>query len=299
MLPQGRFNNITEKNLRDFIAERCRIIAVVGLHTNTFKPHTTPKTSVLFVQKWTDEQKVKREALRNKHLTEFIKHFAELEEKVELHQMATPDLGRAILTEELGAEKDDEELAKEKKTFGKHLSSFSEHALESEADKLEIKARSETFPKARYAIQGQADKMRRELARRDGRWALWYLVLFLSHEYQKQWLANKAVGTELDYAIFFATQRRPGKDTSGDKIFVKHPSPPKSETKGITATQEIMPLQEVPDTYNTAPPTGDYLLDLHGHLIVDHDLFNHDGLTQDGIAEAFQEFAKKERLSFF
>ena len=42
-----------------------------------------------------------------------------------------------------------------------------------------------------------------------------------------------------------------------------------------------------------------YKLDEHGHLIVDHDLFNHDGLTQDGIAEAFAEFAKKEGLSFF
>jgi len=30
-----------------------------------------------------------------------------------------------------------------------------------------------------------------------------------------------------------------------------------------------------------------------------HDLFNHDGLTEDGIAEAFEEFAKKEKLSFF
>jgi type I restriction enzyme M protein len=39
--------------------------------------------------------------------------------------------------------------------------------------------------------------------------------------------------------------------------------------------------------------------DTHGHLIVKHDLFNHDGLTRDGIAEAFAEFAKKERLSFF
>jgi len=28
------------------------------------------------------------------------------------------------------------------------------------------------------------------------------------------------------------------------------------------------------------------------------DLFNHDGLTQDGIAEAFNEFAKKEKFSF-
>ena len=40
-------------------------------------------------------------------------------------------------------------------------------------------------------------------------------------------------------------------------------------------------------------------LDNHGHLIVKHDLFNHDGLTGDGIAEAFREFAKKEDLSFF
>lgn len=40
------------------------------------------------------------------------------------------------------------------------------------------------------------------------------------------------------------------------------------------------------------------LLDSHGHLIVKHDLFNHDGLTKDGIAEAFIEFAKKEKLSF-
>jgi len=43
----------------------------------------------------------------------------------------------------------------------------------------------------------------------------------------------------------------------------------------------------------------DYVLDSHEHLIVKHDLFNHDGLTKDGIAEAFAEFAKKERLSFF
>ena len=52
VLPQGRFNNSTDKYIRDYIAERCRILAVVGLHGNTFKPHTGTKTSVLFVQKW-------------------------------------------------------------------------------------------------------------------------------------------------------------------------------------------------------------------------------------------------------
>lgn len=54
VLPQGRFNNGSDKYIREFIAERCRILAVVGLHGNTFKPHTGTKTSVLFVQKWND-----------------------------------------------------------------------------------------------------------------------------------------------------------------------------------------------------------------------------------------------------
>jgi type I restriction enzyme M protein len=58
VLPQGRFNNSSDKHIRDVIAERCRILAVVGLHGNTFKPHTGTKTSVLFVQKWNDDPKV-------------------------------------------------------------------------------------------------------------------------------------------------------------------------------------------------------------------------------------------------
>ena len=136
VLPQGRFNNSSDKYIRDYIAERCRILAVVGLHGNVFKPHTGTKTSVLFVQKW----------------------------------------------DELLCPKVD------------------------------------------------------------------------------------------DYNIFFATMQKPSKDNSGDKIYLKE-------------TDENGNLK--------------YKLDSHGHLIVDHDLFNHDGLTQDGIAEAFAEFAKKEGLSFF
>lgn len=133
VLPQGRFNNVTDKRIREYIVENCRILAVVGLHGNVFKPHTGTKTSVLFVQKW------------------------------------------------------DEELC----------------------------------PKVE------------------------------------------------DYPIFFATMKKPSKDNSGDKIYLKDKN------------------------------TGENILDSHGHLIVDHDLFNHEGLTEDGIAEAFIEFAKKEKLSFF
>ena len=132
VLPQGRFNNSSDKYIRDFIAKECRILAVVGLHGNVFKPHTGTKTSVLFVQKWDDE---------------------------------------------LCPRKD-------------------------------------------------------------------------------------------DYPIFFATMQEPSKDNSGDKIYA-------------------------------CDYDGKFLLDSHGHLIVKHDLYNHDGLTKDGIAEAFIEFAKKEKLSFF
>ena len=55
VLPQGRLNNTSEKYIREFIAEHTRILAVVGLHRNTFKPHTGTKTSVLFLQKWNDD----------------------------------------------------------------------------------------------------------------------------------------------------------------------------------------------------------------------------------------------------
>lgn len=132
VLPQGRFNNSSDKYIRDYIADRCRILAVVGLHANVFKPHTGTKTSVLFVQKWDDKLCPKKE----------------------------------------------------------------------------------------------------------------------------------------DYPIFFATMQKPSKDNSGKKIYVKDEN-------------------------------GEIKLDNHKHFIVDHDLYNHEDLTNDGIAEAFVEFAKRERLSFF
>lgn len=57
VLPQGRFNNTTDEYIRRFIAERARILAVVGLQANTFKPHTGTKTSVLCLQTWNDDKK--------------------------------------------------------------------------------------------------------------------------------------------------------------------------------------------------------------------------------------------------
>ena len=132
VLPQGRFNNTSDKQIREYISEKARILAVVGLNVNTFKPHTGTKTSVLFVQKWDDRLCPKKE----------------------------------------------------------------------------------------------------------------------------------------DYPIFFAVSEKSGKDNSGDYVFVKNGN-------------------------------GKSKLDKNGHMIIDHDLHNHDGELPDGIAEKFIEWAKLEKLTFW
>jgi type I restriction enzyme M protein len=137
ILPQGRFNNTLDKEIRQFILERARILAVIGLHVNTFKPHTGTKTSVLFVQKWNDN----------------------------------PNVG---------------------------------------------------------AFCPKVD----------------------------------------DYPIFFAVSKKSGKDNSGEYIYLENEN-------------------------------GKAKIDKNGHLIIDHDLHNHDDELPNGIAEAFIDWAKKEKLSFW
>ena len=52
VLPQGVLNNTNMEYVRQYLFNKARILAVVGLHGNTFKPHTGTKTSVLFLQAW-------------------------------------------------------------------------------------------------------------------------------------------------------------------------------------------------------------------------------------------------------
>ena len=137
VLPQGRFNNTSDKYVREFIAERARILGIVSLHGNTFKPHTGTKTSVLFVQKWNDD----------------------------------PSVGP---------------------------------------------------------------------------------------------LCRKID----NYSVFLAVSENSGKDNSGDYVFLENSD-------------------------------GQHKLDKNGHLIVDHDLHNHNEELPNGIAEAFIEWAKREKLSFW
>jgi type I restriction enzyme M protein len=70
VLPQGKFNNSSLVFIREWILKKARLLAVVGLHPNTFKPHTGTKTSVLFLQKYTAEalgriEQVKQEVAKD------------------------------------------------------------------------------------------------------------------------------------------------------------------------------------------------------------------------------------------
>ncbi len=56
VLPQSRLNNVSDKQIRAYLADKCRILASVSLNVNTFKPHANIKTSILFLQKWNDDK---------------------------------------------------------------------------------------------------------------------------------------------------------------------------------------------------------------------------------------------------
>ncbi len=61
VLPQGVFNNTGDEYIRNYVMKHARILGVVGLHTNMFKPFTGTKTSVLFLQKWnSDEEQIEK-----------------------------------------------------------------------------------------------------------------------------------------------------------------------------------------------------------------------------------------------
>jgi type I restriction enzyme M protein len=126
-------------------------------------------------------------------------------------------------------------------------------------------------------------------------------VIFL-----QKWNADAAAGPlnpQLDdYPIFFATMREPSKDNSGDKIYVKRKDVAVEDDAAVKPTGPG--ISEAIDRYKVSVRDLDeFVLDEHEHLVVKHDLFSHalkDGKrTPDGIAEAFIEFAKKEKLGFF
>ena len=278
VLPQGRFNNSSDKLIREFIAEHCRILAVVGLHGNVFKPHTGTKTSVLFVQKYTDEQLKHISTVMSKYETEWEVYWNDkilpLRKLKALTEEDIPDVIKTEVSVVFGCSDSEEnniDATDDEETIeAEMVDSESLLALinDIECEITEKAAKRKSF-KGRASLEKLLVEKKKELASLDYTTQIAWVINDVCSvgSIKKRWLSLRATD-ELDYSIFFATMQKPSKDSSGEKIYVK------DEDNKI-------------------------VLDSHKHFIVDHDLYNHDGKTQDGIAEAFIEFAKKEGLSFF
>jgi len=81
VLPQILLNSASAEYIRRFIIDEARILAVVGLHRNTFKPHTGIKTSILFLQKYTNEEKKKIQGIKVKCEREWFEFIERLKKE--------------------------------------------------------------------------------------------------------------------------------------------------------------------------------------------------------------------------
>jgi len=115
VLPQGKFNNSSLAFIREWILKKTRLLAVVGLHPNTFKPHTGTKTSVLFVQKYTQQQLADIAKVHDQVATACPDYEADIQQLLDSHADALPEdlVPEAIadLLTETFAEPEAEELA--------------------------------------------------------------------------------------------------------------------------------------------------------------------------------------------
>ena len=91
VLPQGKFNNSSLAFIREWILKKARLLAVVGLHPNTFKPHTGTKTSVLFVQKYTEQQLADIARVHDEVAKDCPAYETEMQTLLDAHQGDVPE----------------------------------------------------------------------------------------------------------------------------------------------------------------------------------------------------------------
>jgi len=288
VLPQGLLNNTNAEYIRRFVIDEARILAVVGLHVNSFKPHTGTKTSVLFLQKYTDEEKEEIQQTRAKYEGEWEGFLQDLKEKFKninwdstVNEEELPDELNSFLetyfesreeVEETPAEKveaeeteEPEEENKGKKPLAVLVQEKQEldEALKEKKEELESAnaARNAELRKEIKTLQSNIDKLVKEISQRtlSGQINLVLNDERIAKAFKKYWLDGKVI-KEIDYPIFFAVNQKPVKDESGDYRYKK-------------------------------APNGEPILDEHGHPIIDHDL--------EEIADAFIKFAKEQGFYFW
>ena len=283
VLPQGLLNNTNAEYIRRFVIDEARILAVVGLHVNTFKPHTGTKTSVLFLRKYTDEEKEKIQQIRAKYEGEWEEFFKQLKERYQnltwdslVDEEEIPEELNSFLEtyfesrediEELPAEETEVEKTEETEKENKGREPLAiliqekselDEALREKEKELESAnaTRKAELKKEIKALQNKVNKLTKEISQRTlaGQISLVLNEEKITEAFKKYWLDGKVI-QEIDYPIFFAVNEKPVKDESGEYRYKKNPD-------------------------------GSFVLDEHGHPVIDHDL--------DEIAEAFIKFAKEQ-----
>lgn len=290
VLPQGLLNNTNAEYIRRFVIDQARILAVVGLHGNTFKPHTGTKTSVLFLQKYEEDELREIQKNEAKYESEWEKFIKKLgkdykdvswetsvdEEKLhdELIAFIESYFETAEEVEEDSEENETEDSEKREndETRNKRaLSPLIEELKELEGileeRKEELNMDSTSAEKKRELnrecrmLESKIRKIKREISERTlgGQIHLILKTDRITEQLKRFWLDSKVI-KEMDYMIFFAVNQKPLKDNRGEYRYKKGPN-------------------------------GEFLLDKHGHAVVDHDL--------DDIAKGFVKFAKKQEFDFW
>lgn len=286
VLPQGLLNNTNAEYIRRFIVDEARILAVVGLHGNTFKPHTGTKTSVLFLQKYPEEEKQRIQEIKSKYEGEWNDFIKELKEKYKninwdksVDEEELPEELKSFIEtyfetiEELEEIKDSEitdteevEETKGRKPLNVLVEELQEvkTLLEEKREELSSDISNEKKKELKKEIRtlnSKAKKFDKELSQRilGGQIHLVLNQEELTEQFKEFWLDGKVM-KDMDYPIFFAVNQKPLKDNKGEYRYVRGPN-------------------------------GEFVLDENEHPIIDHDL--------DEIAEAFVKFAKEQGFDFW
>ncbi|MDD2666648.1 MAG: N-6 DNA methylase [Methanocellales archaeon] len=290
VLPQGLLNNTNTEYIRRFIIDEARILAVVGLHGNTFKPHTGTKTSVLFIQKYTEEAKQKIQEIKLRYEEGWDDFIGELKEKYQnvnwdksVDEEELPEELKSFIEtyfetrEELeeieGSEiednkeeiEDTEEIKRKKplKVLVEELQEV-QTLLEEKQEELNSDISNEKRTELKKEIRTlntKVKKLDKEISQRTLGGQI-HSVLNqekITEQFREFWLDGKVM-KEMDYPIFFAINQKPLKDNKGEYRYIKSPN-------------------------------GEFVLDEYGHPKIGHDL--------DEIAEAFVKFAKEQGVDFW
>ena len=246
VLPQGLLNNTNAEYIRRFIIDEARILAVVGLHVNTFKPHTGTKTSVLFLRKYTEEEKEKIQQLRLKYEDEWENFLENLKEKYQNLTWDSPvdeeeipeELNSFLKTyfesreeiyellaeetqiEESGETEEENQVKKPLTVLIQEKSELEEVLSEKREELKNANAsRKAELKKEIKTLQNKINKLNKEISQRTlaGQISLVLNDERITEAFKKYWLDGKVM-KEVDYPIFLAFNEKPVKDESGEYV---------------------------------------------------------------------------------